>query len=115
MTELAALDQRVTRLEGQISSGFDRIESLLRQEITDLKTEQIKDLRENNSRLADDQRRLWDRITAMESRENQRVGEHGGQHRVLGAVWAFVCAACGGIITLFGTWFMGGNSPPPHH
>ncbi len=45
---IEALDNRVTRLEGQIAAGFERIEKMLRTEINDLKTEQIIDLREAN-------------------------------------------------------------------
>lgn len=114
MTEIAAVNERVNRLEGQITTGFDRLENLLRQEINDLKTEQIKDLREANTRLADDQRRLWERVFEMERRENLRAGDQGGQHRVLGAIGHFLSAACGGAITWLATWFVGG-SPPPHH
>jgi hypothetical protein len=113
MTEVAALDARVTRMELQISSGFDRLEGLLRQEITELKTEQISELRKDKDRIADDQRRLWDRLVAMELRENQRVGDHTGQHRVLGGIGHFLSAACGGAITWLVTWFAGGT--PPHH
>jgi hypothetical protein len=112
MTEVAALDARVTRMEIQISSGFDRIEELLRQEINDLKTDQISDLRKINERLADDQRRLWDRLVEMERRENRRAGDHSGQSRVLGGIGHFLSAAAGGVITWLATWLSGG---PPHH
>lgn len=111
MTEVALLDARVTRLEDQITDGFSRIEGLLRQEINDIKTEQISDLREANKRLADDQRRLWDRVVEMERRENRRAGEGVGQHRVLGGIGHFLSAGLGGAITWLATWFAGG---PPH-
>lgn len=74
MSELAALENRVTRLENVFSDGLARIESLIRGEITDLKNEQIADLREANRRLADDQRRLWEALRIVENRENQRTG-----------------------------------------
>lgn len=115
MNDVTVLDARVTRIEEDISSGFKRIENLLRQEITDLKTEQIQDLRKQNDRLADDQRRLWDRVNDMERRENLRDGEHGGQHKVLGGIGHFLSAACGGAITWFVTWLAGSGSIPPHH
>lgn len=112
--EVAALDGRVTRLENQITEGFDRLEMLLRQEISDLKSEQIADLRKQNERLGDDQRRLWDRLVEVERRENRRAGEHGGQGRILSGIWTFVAAVAGGIITWLATYFSSG-SPPPHH
>ena len=115
MSEVAALDARVTRMEQQISSGFDRLEGLLRQEITELKTEQINDLKKHLERLADDQRRAWDRIVEMERRENRRAGDHSGQHRVLGAIGHFVSAACGGAITWLATYFSNTGGNPPHH
>ncbi len=111
---VAALDSRVTRLENQITLGFERIESLLRQEINDLKAEQINELRKANDRLADDQRRLWDRLVEMEQRENLRVGAQGGGLRVLGAIGHFLSAACGGAITWIATWLAGSGSPPHH-
>lgn len=114
MSEVAALDARVTRLEGQITDGFDRIEKLLRLEITELKTEQIKELRDANTRIADDQRRLWERLGDFERRENRRAGDQSGQHRVLGAIGHFLSAAAGGVITWVATWLSAGP-PPPHH
>lgn len=111
---VVALDSRVTRLETQISDGFDRVETLLRQEISDLKTEQITDLRKANERLADDQRRLWERLVDMERRENRRAGDHSGTARVLTAVGHLISAALGGVITWAATYFSSG-APPPHH
>jgi hypothetical protein len=113
MTEVALLDARVTRLEDQITDGFGRIEALLRQEINDIKTEQITDLRKANERLADEQRRLWDRVVEMERRENHRVGDQNGQHRVLGGIGHFLSAGVGAVVTWLVTWFSGGT--PPHH
>ncbi len=114
MTEVAALDNRVTRLENQITVGFQEIKDLLRQEINDLKAEQINELRKANDRLADDQRRLWEKVFDMERRENRRAGEYGGQHKVLGAIGHFLSAAAGGVITWLATWLSSGP-PPPHH
>jgi len=114
MNDVAALSARVNHLEGDIKSGFERIENLLRQEINDLKTEQINDLRKANDRLADDQRRLWERVGDMERRENRRAGEHGGRNHVLSAIGHFLSAACGGAITWIATWFAGGGAPPHH-
>ena len=120
MTEIAALDARVTRLENQINSGFERIEQMLRQEIGDLKKEQISDLRElilslvgdlreAHTRIADDQRRLWDRVVDLEKRETMRTGGH----RMLSSIGHFLSAAVGGLMTWAVTWLSG--SPPAHH
>jgi hypothetical protein len=116
MSEVAALDARVTRVETQITDGFDRLERLFRQEINDLKTEQIKDLREWNNRLADDQRRVWDKLNAMEGREYTRSGEQGHSHRIMSGVGHFVTALAASSLTWIATWFTGtGGNVPPHH
>lgn len=114
MTEVAALDARVTRLEGQITDGFDRIEGLLRQEINDLKAEQISELRKANDRLADDQRRLWDRLIDVERREHGRDETSSGQSRILGGVGHFLSAIAGGAIAWLATLFTGGTPPHGH-
>lgn len=112
---VAALDSRITRVENEITQGFQRIEGLLQREISDLKSEQIAELRKTNERLADDQRRLWDRLSAMENRETLRVGERGGQTRIFSAVGHFISAACGGAVTWLVTWLSGSGGSPPHH
>lgn len=114
MSEIVALEGRVNRLEGQITDGFDRLENLLRQEINDLKKEQIDDLKKANERVADDQRRLWDRLVDMERRENRRSGDHAGTNRILGSIFALTAAAFGGFVTWLVAYFTSGN-PPPHH
>lgn len=108
MTEVAALEDRVTRLEGQILEGFKRIEDMLRSEIKDLKDEQIKDLREGNKRLADDQRRAWEAIESLRRHEDQRYGAE----RTKGAIWYFFCAAIGSIVTAIIAWLSKGGTPP---
>src|SRR5579859_4153875 len=112
MSEVAAIEARVDRIENKITSGLERIENLLRQEITDLKKEQIDDLKKLIERLADDQRRMWEKLFEMERRENRRVGEHGGQNRVLSALWHFLSAAGGGFITWLATFLSNGTPPP---
>lgn len=86
MTDAAfvALDGRVKQLETLVPDALDRIENLIRDEIKDLKTEQLADIKKSidrievdlnnkHARLADDQRRLWDRLTDVERRENERA------------------------------------------
>lgn len=109
MTEVAALENRVNRLEAQIDAGFSRIETLLRSEINDLKTEQINDLREANKRLADDQRRLWEAVSTLQSREAQR---YGGDRKLRG-LSQLVSGGIGGLIAAVATWFS--TRPPPIH
>ena len=108
MTEVAQLEGRVTRLEEQITAGFLRIEDLLRQRIDDLKDEQIADLKAQIARLADDQRRIWDTLHAMQLRDSQRAGGN----KMLAAIGHFLSAAVGGVVTWLGTWLSGA---PPHH
>ncbi len=109
MSDVAALDARVTRLEAAITAGFERLERLLRTEISDLKTEQITDLREANKRLADDQRRLWEALRDLERRESQRVGGR----RVLSSIGHFLSAGVGALLTWIATWLSSGR-PPSH-
>ena len=104
-----ALDNRVTRLEGQIAAGFERIEKMLRAEINDLKTEQISDLREANKRLADDQRRSWERLTEFERRENERIGGN----KVVGSISHFLAVIMGGMVTWLATWLAAFKGLPP--
>lgn len=106
MTEGApGLKERVDRLEGAFTDGLDRIETLIRQEIKDLKSEQLadikqtidrveRDLKDDHRRLADDQRRLWDRLTALERRENERTGGF----RTMHAAWMSISGILGGLI-----------------
>ena len=101
MPDAGALEGRVTRLENAVTNGFERIEGLLRQEINDLKTEQIKDLREANNRLADDQRRLWDQVTELQRRDYQRIGSG----RTIGAITNIMSAVFGGSVAALVAYF----------
>lgn len=112
-TEVTALDARMTRLEDQATAGFNRIETLIRQEINDLKTEQINDLRKANDRLSDDQRRLWDRVNDLERRENVRVGEKRSMGRAANFLSATLGAGFGALVSWLTAWLS--NGAPPHH
>jgi hypothetical protein len=117
---LAALDGRVTNLERALNESLVRIEALIRQEIHDLKTEQIKDIKEDVARveadlkeqvkrIADDQRRLWDATRELEKRENQRYGGD----RKLGWLGNLIAIALsGGIGGLLTAWFTSGRPHP---
>lgn len=95
-----ALESRVTRLEEAISNGLTRIEDLLRQSIGDLKAEQIKDLKDNYLRLADDQRRLWDAVRVLEKAKSR----NDGGMQVVGLIWNVVSACIGGGIVGVLNW-----------
>jgi len=107
---IVALDNRVTRLEAQISTGFERLENLLRTEITDLKSEQIKDLREGNSRLADDQRRLWEHIGRLELGNGEQSGVRKGTSKAMDRAWNAFSLMIGGVLALVGSWLSIGRS-----
>lgn len=128
--EIVALDGRVTILETTIPAALLRIENLIRQEIHDLKTEQLgdikvsidrverdtkitldrieRDIKKEVDRIADDQRRLWEHVGKLELRESQRYGGD----RKLGAVWNFVWAVISSLVTFLAAWLSFGR--PPH-
>jgi hypothetical protein len=71
---LDLLEGRVDSLEKAITDGLSRIETLLRQQIQDLKSEQLKDLKDNYRGLALDRGRLWDAVRDLEkTRSNAGV------------------------------------------
>jgi predicted nucleic acid-binding Zn-ribbon protein len=122
MTEalVSALEGRVTHLETALTQSLARIEGLIRQEIQDLKTEQLsdikktierveRDLKTEFSRLATDQGRLWDRITDLEKRDNLRTGSS----RAIDRMWNFFSALLGGAIAISGSWLSSGKPPHP--
>ena len=126
---IAAIDGRVTALEKTVPDGLRRIEDLIRNEIHDLKVEQLSDIKkaieriENDTktaidrvdadakaaitRIADDQRRVWDHIGKLELREGRRTGGT----RAFERMWNFVAAIMGGAIAIAGSWL---SSRPPH-
>lgn len=55
MAQLASITGSITRLESRLS-----------QEVSDLKNEQIAELRASHGRIADDQRRLWEAVRLLE-------------------------------------------------
>jgi t-SNARE complex subunit (syntaxin) len=86
-----------TKLEN-LEGSIERIEALIMKEITDLKNEQIADVRKTLEkyasdgskaidRVADDQRRLWE---AVRSLENDRNRAHGGGKVVAGLITGII-------------------------
>jgi hypothetical protein len=120
MTEVAALDNRVTALEAALTQSLARIETLIRQEIQDLKSDQLteikrsldrieRDATKTTDRLADDQRRLWEAVRTLERRENLRTGTG----KAMGSIGHFFSAGLGGLISAVATWLSLGRSPHP--
>lgn len=108
---VTALDERVNRLEEAIAAGLNRIESLLRQQIQDLKTEQLRDMKDELRRLADDQRRLWDAVRDLEKVRNLNAGGI----RVINSIWNLISAGIGAGIMALLNGFSGGSGHPPAH
>jgi chromosome segregation ATPase len=113
---LAAVESRVTKLEDSLNNGLDEIKTLIRQEIQDLKSEQLndikgtidrveRDLKAEHGRLAGDQQRLWDRVSNLERRDNERQGSK----RTIGDISHFISAAIGALMTAAGTWLLTGK------
>ena len=94
---IAAIETAVSGL----TAAVGRLEMLIREEIQDLKREQIADLRKNNERLADDQRRAWEAIREM---ENQRSHDRGGfkvAHAALSLFVGIIGAILGAFLARF--------------
>lgn len=120
-----ALAERITSLEGDFRESLRQLQDLILREIKDLKNEQLadmkaamarieRDLKDEHTRLADDQRRLWERLNDLERRENQRIGAAKSR----GSAWHIFSAMIGGLITVTGTaivnWLSRGAPPPAH-
>jgi hypothetical protein len=113
MTMPPAIEGRVSRLEQTVTDGLSEIKELIVREIQELKNEQLgdikksidrveKDLKGEHTRLADDQRRLWDQVNGLLYRENQRIGAGNLKNNIL-----HVCSVLvGGLITAGATFVL---------
>lgn len=81
---------------------------MLRRSITDLKTEQITDLREANKRLGEEVRRAWEAIERLRARDEQRAGGN----RALERVWNVISGLVGAAAALVGWWLTAGRAHP---
>jgi hypothetical protein len=108
VNDVAALEGRVTRLENAVVDGFNRLEAMLRQEIGDLKNEQINELRKLIERVSDDQRRAWDAIREGERRDYERSGTN----KIISGISHFAAIVFGGVITWFATYLTSGHTHP---
>jgi hypothetical protein len=111
MERIPDLQDRMSRLEDAVSGRLDRIESLIREEMRDLQAGQLtdikgaidrveRDLKGEHIRLADDQRRLWDRVTDLERRTNEHRGESRGGSRVINMLVGFLASLVGAALAL---------------
>ena len=95
---VAVLIQKIETL----TNGMQRLESLIAREIDELKSEQIADLKRQNERLADDQRRAWDAIRTLENQKNQNFGSF----KAVQAIVVFVSTLFGAAIAAFVTKYV---------
>jgi len=82
-----------------LSQAIGRLEGLIHNEISDLKNEQIADLKRAVERIADDQRRLWEAVRAI---ENARSATQGGV-KTLYAVFVIASSILSSFVTVFVT------------
>jgi len=114
---IAALDKRVSNLESAVTASLNRIETLIRQQIQDLKAEHIGEVRKNLERVerefkeeevrcAKDRHETWERLRELEKSEERRSG--GGN--LLGSIGHYLAVLFGGAIGALITWLS--RSPP---
>jgi molecular chaperone GrpE (heat shock protein) len=84
-----------------LTEGMSRLEALISREINDLKSEQIADLKRQNERLGDDQRRAWEAIRTLENKQNQYYGGVKIVHAVVATVSGLLGAALASVATKF--------------
>ena len=82
-----------------LSQAIGRLEGLIHNEISDLKNEQIADLKRAVERIADDHRRLWEAVRAI---ENARSATQGGV-KTLYAVFVIASSILSSFVTVFVT------------
>lgn len=131
MTDVTAIDVRLTTLEKTVPEGLRRIEDLILREIHDLKTEQIRDiknaiervesdtknglsriedgLKEEITRIADDQRRLWEHVGKLELKASERTGGS----KTLDRLWSVMSVLIGGAVAIGGSWLSASHVPHP--
>ncbi len=76
-----------------LTETVNRLEELIMREIKELKSEQIAELKRQNERLADDQRRAWEAIRAIENRENRMAGRDRAVQAMIGVIGLFLGSA----------------------
>lgn len=110
---IAGLETRIERIEDAVTAGLDGVKDFIKQEIQELKTEQLHDIKSSidrverdskaaHDRLADDQRRAWDAIRALEADRFRRQGGAGAMK----ALWTSLTAVIGGGVGAFIAWLL---------
>lgn len=94
--QVRTLEASFTRTEAIIERTFAELKAMIKDEVLRLKNDQLAEIRKEAERLADDQRRSWEAIRALERNENERKGGF----KIIHALWAAVLAALGAIATL---------------
>ena len=94
---IAAMTAQLDNMQATLA----RLEKKIDTEIAELKTEQIAQLRAENTRLADDQRRMWE---ALRNLENDRSAERGSK-RAINSLTHTVSGLFGGAFGAFATWW----------
>ncbi len=84
-----------------LTASVQRLEGLIVREIQELKSEQIADLRRQNERLADDQRRAWEAIRHLENKCSQYYGGMKMAHTITATVSALIGASIAAVIAKF--------------
>ncbi len=84
-----------------LTASVQRLEGLIVREIQELKSEQIADLRRQNERLADDQRRAWEAIRTLENRGNQYYGSMKTAHTITATISALIGGSIAAVIAKF--------------
>jgi hypothetical protein len=73
-TQLAALGGAIEHIQKSMEGSVARLEALIAREIGEIKTEQIADSKRSIERLADDQRRMWEALRVIETRQADQGG-----------------------------------------
>jgi hypothetical protein len=68
-SQVAALIAQIQALNATVQ----RLENLIEKKVGDLKTEQIADVKAAINRIADDQRRIWEAVRALERQASEQV------------------------------------------
>lgn len=90
MTMTEAGEDRINLKLENLGDQVSELKDLILREITDLKNEQIADLRRDNERLADDQRRSWEAIRSLEADRNHALGGGKVVYMAITAVLTFI-------------------------
>lgn len=107
---VGAQDQLILAKLDNLAVKVDALDKKIENEVRDLKTEQIADLRRSFDRLADDQRRLWDRLVTVENDRSRTIGKSGAIQGILVTGASFLSASVAVLLQRL----LGGGGPPVH-